>query len=172
MSNTFQSLNDEISQGTLTISAGGKSDATVTIDASNNTVQGLVDAINATDAGVTASVLQGGTAGAPSYQIVLSSYRTGADFGLSVTNNLGPSAGDAVQPDFDLEVQAAQNAEVSFGAGGVITAQSDTNQFDSLIPGVDIDLFNADPARAHHADGDPRCGSGHRGDPGICRCVQ
>src|SRR5204862_5995788 len=48
---------DPVGEGTLTISVGGGAGVDVTIDSSNNNLNGLAKAINAKNAGVTASVV-------------------------------------------------------------------------------------------------------------------
>lgn len=146
-----QGLSDpdaEITQGTLTLRAGSGVAKTLTIDASNNTLQGLADAINTADAGITASIVNDGSTGGAANRLVLTSNRTGTANEISVTNNLAASAGAAVQPVFDLgnPVQAATDASVTLGEGaGAITVANSTNQLDGLIPGVSLSLKKADP---------------------------
>lgn len=146
----FTDPDSEITQGTIDIRVGAGSIASFTIDGTNNTLQGLADAINASSADVTASIVQDGAAGATPYRLLLTSKKTGAANQISITNNLAPSSGGAVQPvfDFDNPVQAASDASVSLGSGpGAINVTSSTNRIENLIGGVTIDLLKADPAQ-------------------------
>ncbi|WVV49049.1 flagellar cap protein FliD N-terminal domain-containing protein [Pseudomonas sp. NA13] len=47
--------------GTLTLQVGTQEAVSITLDSSNNTLQGIRDAINAADAGVTASIVNDGS---------------------------------------------------------------------------------------------------------------
>lgn len=104
-SEVFSATTDVVGTGTLTISFGtydgtnnlfnsnpDKTDLNITVDASNNTLGGLRDAINAANASVTASIINDGTG----YRLVLASKDTGAanSLKLSVTDGDG-NPGDA-----------------------------------------------------------------------------
>jgi flagellar hook-associated protein 2 len=144
-----QGLSDsdaEITQGTLELRVGSGDLQTITIDSTNNTLQGLADAINDTDSGVSASIVKDASGGATPYRLLLSAVNTGTDNEISITNNLGASAGAATLPTFDFgnPVQAATNAQVTLGSGaGAISVQSSTNRIDDLIEGVNLDLLNS-----------------------------
>lgn len=136
----------EITTGTLEIRSGAGDLRSITIDSSNNTLNGLVDAINDSNAGVSASVIVDPSGGGNSHRILLSAKDTGAENAISVTNNLAASGGSATQITFDFgsPVQEATDATVTLGSGaGAIQVSSSTNQFDDLISGVRIDLLNA-----------------------------
>jgi flagellar hook-associated protein 2 len=140
----------EITQGTLDIRVGSGAVTSFTIDGTNNTLQGLADAINASSADVTASIIKDGSGGATPYRLLLTSKKSGAENQITVTNNLAASSGGAVRPDFDFlnPVQEGTDASVSLGSGpGAITVTSSTNRIDDLIGGVTIDLLKADPAQ-------------------------
>ena len=137
-----------IPEGTIDIRVGGGPVTSFAIDGTNNTLQGLADAINGSTADVTASIVQDGAGGATPYRLLLTSKKTGVANQISITNNLAASGGGAVQPvfDFDNPVQAASDASVSLGSGpGAISVASSTNRIDNLIGGVTIDLLKADP---------------------------
>ncbi len=93
----FDSPNSTITQGTIQIGVGSAS-TTVTIDGTNNTLQGLANAINAANAGVTASVVNDGRS--QPYRLVLTSNKTGAANAITLVNNLGADSGGARRPDF------------------------------------------------------------------------
>ncbi len=69
VSATLSSAETTIQQGTLDIRVGTHSTASITIDDQNNTVSGLVNAINSTSTDVTASLVNDGTG----VRIILSS---------------------------------------------------------------------------------------------------
>lgn len=138
-----------ITEGTLTLRSGNRPPATITIDASNNTLQGLADAINASDSGVSAAIIQDGSGSTP-YRLLLTSKTAGSANAISLENNLSASSGGAVQPTFDLDqpVQAAANASVTLGTGaGAITVESTSNEVKGVIDGVTLNLLQADPAQ-------------------------
>ena len=96
---------------------------------------------------VQATLIDDGSSG-DSFRLLLTSSDTGESNAITLTNSLAPASGDAVRPTFDLAnpVQAAQNAAVRLGSGpGAITIESSTNQLDNVIPGVSLDILQADP---------------------------
>ena len=84
-----------------------------------------------------------------STRLLLNSAFTGTQNTINITNNLGPSGGGTVQPDFSgPAVQDAADAVLKFGSGaGAITVSSATNQVDNLISGVTLNLTAADAAQ-------------------------
>jgi flagellar hook-associated protein 2 len=91
-----------ITQGTFQLRVGTGAATTITINSGNNTLQGLADAINASGAGVTAAIVNDGTAnGTQAYRLVLTANQTGTSNSISITNNLGADGGGAVRPVFD-----------------------------------------------------------------------
>ncbi|MGP1675531.1 MAG: flagellar filament capping protein FliD [Burkholderiales bacterium] len=143
-----------ISGGTLTdgIYAGASfaADATktavaVTIDSSNNTLEGMRDAINAADAGVTATIINDGS-GSP-YRLSLTSNDTGAASSLKLTVS-GEAAIDALlgydpQTTQNLaQTQAAQNAAFTVDS---VSISSASNTVADAIQGVTLNLAKASP---------------------------
>ena len=138
----FESLTTELGTGDFTIQVGESASETITLDETNNTVEGLVDAINSSGAAVTASVINDGSDNP--YRIMLTADETGESNEISVSSTL--SGGEAVSFDFDNPVQAASNAQVTFGSGaGAISVTSEDNRVEDLIVGVTLNLQNADP---------------------------
>lgn len=135
---------DPVGQGELTITTATGSFA-VTIDASNDNLDGLARAINASGAGVTASVVtgvdgarlvvKGATGEANAFTI---SVPDGTDSGLE-RFAFGPSAVGGM-----TQAQAAQDAIVVVDGVQVRRA---TNSFNDLIDGVQIDLKRAAPGQ-------------------------
>ncbi len=136
----------EITTGTFEIRVGSADLRTVTIDSSNNTLQGMVEAINKSDSGISASIVVDSTGGGNSHRILLSASKSGTSNEISISNNLAAASGSAVRVDFDLNnpVQAATNASITLGSGtGAISVESSTNEFSDLIAGVRLDVLNA-----------------------------
>jgi len=146
----FADVDSEVTQGTLQLRVGTGAVTTITVDGTNNTLQGVADAINNSDGDLTAAIVRDGGGGATPYRLILTSKLSGASNAISVTNNLAASSGGAVQPQFDFDnpVEAAADAAISLGSGpGAITVNSSTNRVTDLLGGVTIDLLKADPTQ-------------------------
>ncbi len=133
---------DPVGEGVLTLSAGGRS-AAITIDASNNSLDGLAQAINGSGLGVTASVV--GDAGGA--RLVLKG-ATGAASAFTLTAADGTTSGLERFAYADNgsgglnRAQAAQDALVKLDG---VSVSGSSNTFNSLIPGLQIDLKRAVP---------------------------
>lgn len=140
----FADPSSNIKEGTLELRVGSGSTSSVTIDSTNNTLQGLVTAINNSGGDVKASIVKDGTA--TPFRLLLTSSKTGAENTIQITNNLNAGTGSDVT--IDQTVQAAADAQVRLGTGpGAIVAQSATNQVSDLIDGVTLNLKQADPTK-------------------------
>ncbi|MCC9602042.1 flagellar filament capping protein FliD [Stieleria sp. JC731] len=139
----FSSTSDQIATGDITFRVGTRPEQTVTIDGSNNTLQGFVNTINEQVDDLNASLVFDQATN--SHRILISSEHTGADNVITVTNNLNPLAG--ILPDFTgPAVQPPLNAIVTLGSGpGAIQAQYQSNTVDGLIEDVTLELHKADP---------------------------
>ncbi|MFV8570564.1 flagellar filament capping protein FliD [Marinobacter sp. SBS5] len=120
--------------GTLTFEVGGVT-TEVTIDDSNNTLQGIANAINDAGAGVSAGVVDTGSG----YRLVMTSDESGTANAISVT-----ASGDAGLSQFAYgggtgmsETVAALNAELEVN-GIAITRSSNT--VEGVVEGVTFDL--------------------------------
>ena len=129
-----------IDQGTLDIAVGGEVKQ-LTVDASNNTLEGLQRSINSGDFGVSASIIQDGA----QYKLMLSGQRTGADNAFSMSGLTGfnfdpdnPGAGDFTQTSTAQDAQASVNG---------LTVSSDTNTFDQVLEGVSFSLKSEAPGQ-------------------------
>lgn len=146
-SQEFADADSAITEGTFSIRIGSQSQATITIDSTNNTLSGLAESINAAGVGVNASIVQDSNS---SYRLLLTSSRTGTANQISITSDLAESSGNAIKPtfDFDQPVQAASDASVTLGSGsGALTVTSSTNTISTLITGVSLNLLDADPTK-------------------------
>lgn len=145
----YADVDSEVTQGTLDLRVGDGPVTTITVDGTNNTLQGVADAINAAEGDVAAAIVHDSTGGATPYRLILTSKHSGASNAISVTNNLAASSGGATQLAFDLlnPVEEAADASVSLGSGpGAITITSESNRIENLLGGVTLDLLKADPA--------------------------
>lgn len=95
-SQPFATENETIAQGQIQLTAGGSSQ-TITIDNTNDTVSGLVSAINNSGAGVTASIINNGNSTDP-YQILLTASQTGT--ANAITIDTSGLTGSGVVPSF------------------------------------------------------------------------
>ena len=76
-----------VGTGELQIQVGDGETVTIEITDTNNTLAGLRDAINAADAGVTATIINDGSDAVP-YRLVLTANDTGAENTISITSTL------------------------------------------------------------------------------------
>jgi flagellar hook-associated protein 2 len=126
--------------GTMTLTVGDNDPVDITIDASNNSLAGIMAAINEADAGVIASVISDGT-DSP-YRLVL----TGEDVaaGFSLTSTLATFNGDVTSlitgGYADQEAKLFGSGTISLSTGHDITLSGDNSL-------VDIrDAINAETA--------------------------
>jgi flagellar hook-associated protein 2 len=121
-----------VSDGTITIQAGGESAITVDVSAAagNNSLEAVRDAINNANRGVEASVLFDGTY----YRLVVRSEETGVSHALSITDttNLGLAESGSV-------VTAA--ADASLVVDGVAVTSS-SNQVTGVVSGTTLNLLS------------------------------
>lgn len=93
---------------------------------------------------VSASVVNVGTEGSPSYQLVLSSDETGEDGRITgITSTISGLNVDGAGPDGTGNAQSANNITVGSNAIAVIdglTVERASNEFNGVVPGVDITL--------------------------------
>lgn len=133
--NGLASTQNSSSTGTLSIQVGSGTLQTITIDSSNNTLSGVAEAINAAGAGVTATIVNDGSA--TPYKLVLSANATGAANTIHVTNNL--SAGElSTAVDSLAQVRAADDAALTVNGVAVSSA---SNTVSSVISGVSLNLL-------------------------------
>lgn len=134
-----------VGNGTITLSVGDADPVEVAIDAENNTLQGIADAINAADAGVGASIINDGSG----FRLVLNAQDTGADNTVSVTvadddgNSTDTSGLSALAAANLSETVAAQDARFTVNGLSIISA---SNVNDSAIQGLTLTLKQFDPA--------------------------
>ncbi|MFH2056484.1 MAG: flagellar cap protein FliD N-terminal domain-containing protein, partial [bacterium] len=84
-----------LGSGTIELQVGNGSATSITINSSNNSLRGLRDSINASDADLTASIINDGSGSNP-YRLLLTSNKTGAANAIKITTDLDGSK----VPDF------------------------------------------------------------------------
>lgn len=151
----FADASAVVGQGTLTISQGAGS-FNVSIDATNNSLSGIRDAINNAvgNAGITASIINvdDGFGGTES-RLVLTANEAGAANAISVAvndsgdgNNLdavGLSQLSHTGAALNLsQLSAAQDAQIKVDT---LMISNTSNTFDAVIQGVTINVHTADP---------------------------
>ncbi len=119
-----------------------KSNASITVDSSNNTLAGLKDNINDGDYGVTASIINDGSG----YRLTLTSDDTGVDSAMEISitdtgdgNDLDSSGLSALAYNASTtnlsETQTAANAVLSING---LVVSSASNTLDEVIEGVTL----------------------------------
>jgi flagellar hook-associated protein 2 len=132
-----------VGTGTLTIGQGSGS-FTVNIDSTNNTLQGIANAINSAtgNTGVQATILNE-SAGS---HLLLTASKTGAANAISVTAAGGDGGLSVLNYDSTTknmsEMQAAQDSHIKIGAFDHYTS---TNAVSDAVTGVTFNLQSASP---------------------------
>lgn len=127
------------SGSTFTSSGGGVK--TITLDSSNNTLEGIRDAINSAAMGISATLINDGS-NTP-YRLVLSSGSTGASSSVKISTDGADAAIDALLAHDPAGVQhlaetaTAQNAQVKINGIAVSKA---SNTISDAIEGVTLTL--------------------------------
>ncbi|MEM8941232.1 MAG: flagellar filament capping protein FliD [Pseudomonadota bacterium] len=164
-SGSFESLTDEVGEGILTFRFGtvtatpedaepqtfdsftvnaDRSAANITIDSSNNTLEGVRDAINDADIGVAAAVVNDGTG----FRLLLSSTQTGAANGIEIQvgdsgdGNSTDAAGLsrlAFNSSANNLLQTEAGRDAAFTVNG-LDITSDRNSVEGVIDGVNFTL--------------------------------
>ncbi len=120
--------------GQLTLNAGDNGPVTLTIDETNNSLEGIMQAINDADVGVNAAIINDGTVSP--YRLVLSSKDVATTF--SLTSNLVEGS---YNPLSLTETQAAARAHIRVDT---IDIYSESNILNEAIPGLTLDLALAE----------------------------
>lgn len=126
-----------------TFSSTGAGVKTVTIDSTNNSLQGMRDAINAAKIGVTASVINDG--GASPYRLVLNSSSMGSANSMKISASGDPTVSALLANDPTAGL-AGQNLTESvtalnanFKVNGIAISKNSNTVMD-VIPGVTLNL--------------------------------
>jgi len=121
-----------VGAGTLTLSVGDKQ-TDITIDDTNDTLQGLANSINDANAGVSASIINTGNG----YRLVMSSDETGSANEINMSTD---AAGGSDLANFLAgaeETTAAQDAVLTVNG---ISVTKGSNTIDDVVDGVTFDI--------------------------------
>ncbi len=133
-------LNNSVIAGTVDNAFDVLKGVAITIDSTNNTLAGLRNAINASNSGVTASILNDGAAGSP-YRLVVTSKTSGTAGAITLDSS---RLTGGTTPAFTT-LQAAQDASITLGEGaGAITVTKGSNTVTDMIQGVTLYLKASD----------------------------
>ncbi|MFZ4873979.1 flagellar filament capping protein FliD [Janthinobacterium sp. Mn2066] len=125
---------------------GTQATGTVVIDSTNNTLQGIRDAINNAGLGVTASIVSDGSD--KPFHLVLASAKTGASSAMkiSLSGSDGQPADSALNDLLSYDVAGAQNLKqnsaaqnTAFSVNGIPITNS-SNSVDTAIEGVTLNI--------------------------------
>lgn len=142
-SQVYNSYDTKLGTGTIQITIGSASYKPIEITAENNNLLGIRDAINNSNAPITASVLNAGTLSNPQYKLTIASKVNGSDGKMTLDIDL--SGGTA--PTF-TDVQTAQDAKIVLGSGaGAVEISRSSNSIGGVIGGVTLNLVSADETK-------------------------
>lgn len=125
---------------------GNQSTGSVVIDSSNNTLQGIRDAINNAGLGVTASIVSDGTD--KPFHLVLASTKTGVSSAMKITlgGSDGQPADSALQSLLSYDPSGVQNLKQNSAAQNTVMSvngipiTNSSNSIDTAIEGVTINV--------------------------------
>ncbi|WP_303290753.1 flagellar filament capping protein FliD [Marinobacter sp. SS5-14b] len=131
-----------VGQGTMTLQVGDKT-TEITIDSSNDTLQGLANAINEANAGVSAGVIDTGSG----YRLTLSADETGSANAVKISANetvgaegLARFAFDPADPTANPAMeQTIAAADAQMKVNGVLLTRS-TNTVENVVDGLTFNL--------------------------------
>lgn len=121
-----------VGAGNLTIQVGDKT-TDISIDGSNDTLQGVANAINDSDAGVSASIINTGNG----YRLVLNSDETGTANEINLSTDAG--AGTDLANFVDGAATTTPAADAQFKVNGIDVTKG-TNTIDDVVDGVTFDI--------------------------------
>jgi len=131
-------------KASATFTSSGSGTKTVTIDSTNNSLQGIRDAINAAKIGVTATIINDG--GASPYRLALSSDSNGASSSMKISVTESGGAGLAALLAHDPANNAGQNLaetvtaqNANFEVNGVAVSKT-SNTVSDVVQGVTLTL--------------------------------
>jgi flagellar hook-associated protein 2 len=109
------------------------------VNTGNGSLSSVVEAINSAGVGVSASAI---STGANEFNLSVQATSPGADNTVNIATNAFSGIGQLTT------VTAAANAQITVGNGpGAFTVTNDSNDINGLMPGVTIDLQEADPGQ-------------------------
>lgn len=168
-STTFSSKSDAVGEGVLTFRFGSVAvdgsgamlttdgfdqdleaeEVSITIDSTNNTLEGLRDAINDADFGVQATIINDGLNG----YILQISAESGVNNQLEISveeSGTATNNDDTGLSRFTFNETASQLVQNQAGADAKLTINGltvyrESNSIDDIVPGLKLDVLEADP---------------------------
>jgi len=153
----FDSQTDSVfGTGSLQISVGDGSAITIDVDDTNNSLVGIRDAINASSAGVSASIIGDGSE-SKSYRLVLSGDLTGRENTINVTSSLIDGENlDYVNSSFDdpenYSVSSSSSSSMSLGATAAYTG-TENKTYTFTVQGSGSQTVGTDTITLNWTDG-------------------
>ena len=149
----FANSTTAVGSGSITINFGTYSNSnttftqnttvppvTINIASGNDSLTAVCDAINAANAGVTASIVQDSLGS----RLTLTSSETGENYAMQITGSLTALNYDPTTSNTQLtQTMAAQNSLVKING---LVLNENSNQIEGAISGITLDLQQADPA--------------------------
>ncbi len=147
----FDSSDAVVGTGTLTIQVGSESAVDIEIDSEHNTLSDIAQAINESDAEVTAGVINDGSG---NFYLTLQSHNTGTDNTISLTmqdddgSNTDSSGLSSLYTDPAshalTETHAAANAQLTVNG---VSVERSSNEISDLVDGLTLNLKSADASK-------------------------
>ena len=140
----FTAYTETIGTGSFDLVVGGTAYA-ITIDSSNNTLDGLRKAINSSDAPVNAAIINDGSG----YRLTVTSEESGSDSAISIQNNT-LTLSDGSTPltlSRTHDISDVSELDASFTVNGLAVTSSG-NQVDDVIEGVTLNLRSVSTSTA------------------------
>lgn len=126
----FDSANSILTQGTLQLKVGSGATTTITIDSTNNTLQGLANAITGSAAGVTATIINDGSdSRTQPYRLLLTANKSGLDNAITLTNALAADAGGARRVELSGTYTGAATTSASYTGTATPTSNAGASTF-------------------------------------------
>jgi len=142
--------------GTITLSVGDDSPVVVSVDAGNNSMVGIKNAINNSDAGVTATIINDGS-DANAYRLILTADDTGAANTIAVTsaltggNNLNFDTATFDTPEL-LNMNSGSDAVISLGSTAAYTG-NENKIYTFTVAGTGGQTVGSDNITVNWTDG-------------------
>ncbi|SDZ76060.1 flagellar hook-associated protein 2 [Desulfuromusa kysingii] len=143
------------SLGELTLTVGDNEAVSITIDETNNSLEGVVQAINDADAGVNASIINDGT-DSP-YRLVLTGENVASGFTLTsaLSNYDGDISSQLESGGFsDQDAEIFGNGTLTLSTGDIITLSDTTNSLTSIMEAINAETATTGVTASVVADGD------------------
>lgn len=141
--------------GDLTLTVGDNEAVTITVDESNNSLEGIMEAINELDAGVNASIINDGTD--TPYRLVLTGEDVATDFTLASTlpSNNGDISGQLQTGGFvSEETEYFGSGTLDLSTGHQITLSESSNCLTDVMDAINAETVTTGVTASIVADGD------------------